>query len=366
MPATGVGVRAEQIYDALLDDECLRELPAILAEAYGARSCTLHWRHEDGGAEILSHSGYFSDEHMLSYVENFTEADLWTLRASERSQLNRVWNCDELVPHSLYEKSVFYNDWIRAIGDDTYFCMGTVMQTQWGQGIIGLHRGKAQPTFEKVRLRALEADVLHLRRMLAMRGKLAAKTRQAEAVGAAMNTLGDAVIVVTAAGRALHLNQAAERILKRADGMRLRGGVLIACSCQADAQLRTALALAADPHRPKAAALALPRRGGGQYELSLAGTTFGQARHVVITARDPDAKDGSLESRLRDLYRLSPVEAKLAVRLAEGATVAQAAQERQVAVATVQAQLKSLAAKLNCHRQVEIVKIVAALPRIRD
>lgn len=113
------GVRAEQIYDAMFDDSGMEALPSIFKQAYGARSCTFHWRHDDGGAEVLSHSGYFSDAQMLDYIENFTETDIWTLRASQPAQINKVWKCEELVPDQDYRSSIFYNDWIRAMGDDT-------------------------------------------------------------------------------------------------------------------------------------------------------------------------------------------------------------------------------------------------------
>lgn len=358
-------LRAEQIYDALLDDDSLKQLPAAFVEAYGARSCTLHWRHNDGGAEILSHSDYFPQEQMLNYAENFTSADLWTLRASERANINRVWNGDDLVPQSTYGKSRFYNDWIRAMGDDTYFCLGTVMQTKWGQGIIGIHRGKTQSTFEPSEIRALTNDVVHLRRMLAIRGRLAAADRKAELSNEILNAFGGAVIAVSPAGRVLYTNAAAEGILNRGDGVQARNGVLVARAVSADRHLKEAIARASEPKSPKATAIAVPRAGGGKYDLCFTpARSAGAGRQILITASDPDSRDCTLQERLRQLYRLTPTEADLAVRITEGAAVGEVARERGVTLGTVQSQMKAVLAKLDCHRQAEVVRIVASLPKI--
>ncbi len=360
------GVRAEDIYDALLDDEALKQLPDFFTEAYGARSCTLHWRHNGGGAEILSHSDYFPEHEMLNYAENFTAEDIWTLRATERQHINQVWNCEQIVAQSTYEKSAFYNEWIRGMGDDTFFCMGTVMQTKWGQGIIGIHRGRTQSTFEEERVRSLTNDVVHLRRMLAMRGRLAGAERKANLSFNMLDTMGEAILAVTPSGCMIHANAAAEEILRRADAICIKGRSVVGRSPVSDRLFKQALAKASDPSSPEATALAMPRSGGGRYDLSFVATKVdGTFRYVLITARDPAARDATLERRLRQLFSLSPVEAYLAVRLSEGATLSEVATERGVALGTVQAQAKAVMAKLGCNRQAEVVKVVTSLPTIR-
>ena len=63
-----VRLRSEQIYQAMVDDEAFAELPTLLAQSIGARSCVIHWRDAREQAEILSHSHYFADAHMLDYA----------------------------------------------------------------------------------------------------------------------------------------------------------------------------------------------------------------------------------------------------------------------------------------------------------
>ena len=187
--------RSEQIYDAALDDDCFANLPSLLNQAYGARSCTLHWRHDRYDAEVMAHSGYFSDAQLQDYTENFTGSDLWSLAGLHPDRANQVWNCDELVPVATYEKTAFYNDWIRAMGDDTYHCIGIAMQTQWGFGFIGLHRGRTQGSFSEDHVRALKDDVSHLGRMLMMRGRLTSADRMAVQRKAMVDVVGHAMML---------------------------------------------------------------------------------------------------------------------------------------------------------------------------
>lgn len=90
-------LRSEQIYDAILDEEGFANLPVQMAEAYGARSCVLHWRYTNGAAEVMAHSRYYTDDQLATYANNFTGVDLWTLEALKADRVNGVWDCDALV-----------------------------------------------------------------------------------------------------------------------------------------------------------------------------------------------------------------------------------------------------------------------------
>ena len=161
------------IYEATLDDQLFAELPVMVAAAFEARSCVFHWRDQTGAAEISTHSGYFSDDQMADYATNFAEHDLWTSAGMARGFANKAWKTSDLVPNDQYESSIFYNEWIRSMGDDTYYCCGSVMRTAHGDGIIGLHRGRTGGDFSDRALRDLSRQVEHLRRMFAIRGRTA-------------------------------------------------------------------------------------------------------------------------------------------------------------------------------------------------
>ena len=359
--ATVNAIAVEDVYDSVFDDDLFRALPARLNRAYDARSCTLHWWHSAGDAEVMAHSGYFSDEQMLNYATNFTHTDLWSLEGLQPSRANQVWNCDDLVPAAHYEASAFYNEWIRAMGDDTFHCIGIAMRTRWGFGFIGLHRGRSQGGFSTDNVSALDGDVVHLRRMLTMRGRLANVRREALGIAAAFDMLGQAVFLVDGECRVRHTNHAAEALL--GDGLQVRCGILSARDPCADRALKAAVAKALAASGAEAGAVAIPSSAARQIDLSVIATPeAGGNRLCLLTASHPAARDASVEERLRTLYRLSPGEARLAVLLSEGETPAAIAERRGVAVGTVRAQVKILAAKLGCNRQIDVVRVVKALP----
>ena len=219
-PLVAAHLWRDQIYEALLDDEAMAELPDLLARNYGARSCVLHWWHPDGEAEIVSHNGYYPDSEMANYAQNFTDKDLWSIRGAKAA--NVVQNCEELVSPAEYERSEFYTEWIRAMGDDTFHCLGACIRTGWGMGFVGLHRGKTQESFDEETTGALARDIVDVRRMLAVRGRLARAERRANDARAALGELGDAFFTVNGEGRIVHLNRAAERLLRRSDGLAVR------------------------------------------------------------------------------------------------------------------------------------------------
>lgn len=359
-------VRSEEIYEAMLDDDAFTNLPTVMAEAYGARSCVLHWWGSEGSAQVMAHNGYYPDEEMANYAENYTDTDLWSLEGLRPERVNQVWNCDELVSPAAYEKSAFYNEWIRGMGDDTFHCLGTAVKTRWGFGFVGLHRGRSQGTFTAEKVRAMQRDIVHLRRMMSIRAKLTAGLERATRAEAVCDGVGEALITVTDAGQIIRANTSADRLLMRSDGLGAVKGVLFARTSAGDRALKNAIAAAARCSDSAATALAVPRRDGGDYTLTVAALrrAAGPAL-VLVTVRDPDFVDTSVEPRLTAIYGLSRAEAEVAVRLSDGAGPADMALERGVSVETVRCQLKAIAAKLGCRKQTEIVSIVKSLPVAR-
>lgn len=359
-------LRSEIIYDATVDEEEFAALPGMLADAFGARSCVIHWWHAGSGAQVMAHNGYFPDGEMQNYAENFTTFDLWSHVGLQPARQNKVTNLDEFVDPAEYEKGIFYNEWIRAMGDDTFHCLGTAVKTRWGYGFVGLHRGRRQGGFTDESVKAMERTIVHLRRMLTMRGTLEAQTIRASRAEAVLDACGDALLTLAPDGGIVHANASAERILRRADGIACVRGKLHALDPSADNRMKKAIAAASAAADPQASSVALPRSPGGQYDAAVAGLRIGGSSNlVVMTLRDPDSVDPTVPHRLMSLYGLSQAEADVAVRLADGATPAQIADERRVAGHTVRFQLKSLCQKMGCRRQAEVAALVKSLPAIR-
>jgi len=137
-------IAVEQIYDAAFDDEALQGLAVDLATTLGARSALIHWIHDDGAAQVLAHSGYFTDDQLALYGREFAAIDPWVGATAAPEHANRVSDLEALVPTKVFTATDFYNDYVRTMGDDTARCVGVRLQNGHGSGFIALQRGLSE------------------------------------------------------------------------------------------------------------------------------------------------------------------------------------------------------------------------------
>ena len=356
--------RAETIYDAATDDEAFAGLASAMAAAIGARSGVFHWKDLREQTEEVSYSGYFSGEQMEVYDRHFADADLWSAAVNRPDRLNRVWDLEQIVAPTAYARGRLYNEWIRPMGDDSFRALGGVVRTATVAAEIGFHRGRTQPGFDARTVAWVEGVLVHLRRMVAIRSRLAATQRLTAHATAGLDVIGHAVLTLDVTGRLLHANAAAEGVLERSDGLTIREGKLRALRPADQKALQQAIDRAVAPSDMEATAISIPRAVGRPYEVSVLSAQQAGTRRVIAVLADPEVRDLSLSGRLRELHGLTLAEADVAVRLAEGVSPAVIAEERSVALATIHSQLKAIFAKLGCSRQSELVTIVGNLPRL--
>jgi len=358
-------LRSEEIYDALCDDEAFAHLPVRLAQAFGARSCVIHWHYAEGGAAVLSHSGYFTAEQMQRYGRDFAQIDPWAAAAAALQKVNTSLNLEDIVPSDAFERSAFFNEYIRPMGDDTFRCAGLRISNDRGAGMIALQRGRTQPGFSDETVRQLDDQLPHLRRMLAARGRLAVESQSATRRRSMLDTLNDALLTIDAQGRLVDGNAAAEALLLAGDMLTSKRGMIRPADDVQAAAFAAALAAACGA-APTASALRISDDLGRTAVLTLLPLARGPLGCLVLVTVTRDrGRDPTLAGRLASLFGLTPGEACVAARLAEGTLIQQIAEERGVLPGTVRVQVKSLMAKMGCHRQSEVVAMIGRLPRLR-
>lgn len=351
------------IYEAALDDALFAELPSILADAMDARSCVLHWRDKDGAAEIFTHSGYFSDAHMADYASNFATHDLWTEAGMRQGCVNRAWNTTDLVPATDYEQSTFYNDWIRAMGDDTFYCCGSVMQTAIGHGIIGLHRGKTQADFSPKMLGQLNKRVEHLRRMFALRGRVASLTARGNLLNAIFTSSPQPSFVLSSSGRVMMASAAGEAFLRAGRFLRLRNGQLGPAIDENREAYELAISAASETSDRRAAECLLMARDGSVVLMSLTplSAPLSDAAILMTIAEPRKRLPGEIVAgHLQRVYGLTGAEADIALRLADGQTIRDISDARRSTIGTVRTQVKHILLKMDAKRQSDVVRAVVA------
>ncbi|NYE62381.1 DNA-binding CsgD family transcriptional regulator [Duganella sp. 1224] len=190
-------------------------------------------------------------------------------------------------------------------------------------------------------------------------------TSQAAAVylGAALNRMDTAVLLIDAELCLLHANQAATALLERDTALRLDGRKLMQdAGCGAQSLARAVAAALADGHGAAQRVLSLPR--GGRQPLLLAVAPFlppaalpALPACAIVLAIDPDAYQLS-GKLLMQLFDLTPAEAGVALALAHGDALEDIAAALDISLHTVKTHLHKLFRKTGTRRQGELVAML--------
>ena len=354
----------ETIYEAGMDDEAFEELPQKLASAFSARSCSLLWQDNESGIPLFTHSRYYSEEHLADYFSNFSEHDLWIAAASTPERLNLGWLSSQAIDSAEYASSVFFNEWIKPMGDDTFHALGATMLNARGSGTLGLHRGRGQGDFGADNCKQLDTVVIHLRRMLSMRSKLAAANREAGVWREGFLHTSLPTLVVDRTLRIRLRNANADLLLAERLEMTEQKGTLWISPILLRAGLGRILHEATRSVAPQADACFARDDRSRIWKVDVAplvGSTLAGCAMLTIDCVDPALEVAKIAPHLVAMFALTNAEAHIAVRLANGASVEQIAVERGSSEQTVRTQIKAIMSKMNARRQSEVSAIVARL-----
>ncbi|TWB21112.1 helix-turn-helix transcriptional regulator [Nitrospirillum bahiense] len=202
----------------------------------------------------------------------------------------------------------------------------------------------------------------HLRRAMAATARLGAVLSQQDAAHAALERIDSAVILAAPDGKVIFANSRASRIAALGDGLHLRAGRLVLDDRAAQRQL--------DRHITGAAPQLLLRakRPSGLPDFvlhatltrpgeSIGGPLFLEPR-ICIFISDPVLMPLAAEETLRQAFRLTPAEARLAQGLLNGLNRADYARAQGVSINTVKRQLDNVFAKTQTASQQELIAVM--------
>jgi DNA-binding CsgD family transcriptional regulator len=175
-----------------------------------------------------------------------------------------------------------------------------------------------------------------------------------------------AVIFLDHKGRVLFANKAASALARAADGIAITQDGLTLANAGEQRRLARLIGAALTPSLEPGNGMMLAGRPSGQRPYSILVSPIRVAESsmaavtpcVCLTITDPARQTLMPEGALRELFGLTPSEARLAVRLARGDALADAADELGLAYATVRAQLVAIFRKTHTNRQGELVHLL--------
>jgi DNA-binding CsgD family transcriptional regulator len=218
----------------------------------------------------------------------------------------------------------------------------------------------------------LDALALQLGRTWRRAGEEERAVLAPAALAAALDRLAFGVLLAAPGGAVLFANAAARELLGEQRGLALRGGRLQAVDHhlqeRLDGVLTGASTRPAEPER--GLALRVPGPDGKALEVTVVPTaTPWASRHeggaLVLLSHAASGHPAPAEV-LRDLYGLTPAEARVAQALLAGQGVPEAAAALGCRPSTVRAHLKNLYTKLGTTRRADLVRLLVVGPgRVR-
>lgn len=255
--------------------------------------------------------------------------------------------------------------------------LGALMRLELGRyrGFLGLVLARASRAFPGEGLERLKRLSPHLRRAseIAVRsGRASAKQIALENL---LDTLSDAVLIVTSEGRVLHANAVATDLLSEADGLEVRDGKLCASEpAIAKVLARTiSLAAAATPMQlrlaSREASMLIPRKADHRaYLLSVVPVAPPREALPVVGLScaaiwivNPNRSRQVTPEWLAAVLGITPGEAKVAHAIFGGASVAAAAKSLGIGESTAKTHLASVFNKVGVRRQSDLVRLITGL-----
>ena len=317
-----------------------------------------------------SHSVMITDGKVTSQGVDSYDNRFFALDPFVRLKEGEIVIAEELIGHKWLESAI-YLEYMRSI--DVRHLLGADIYTNDGvECRFRVTRPHGAPAFSD-RDKALCKTLLpHLKRSIQLHTRLDSLECERQLFAGAVNRMLLGMVIFNQNGTIQETNQEAQRILAEKDGIRLCGNKLCADSPQENRDLqnmiRAALSAqgAAGDGPGIVDAMSVTRPSGlAKYGILVRGIPLGpwseskQRPALSVFLRDPESNAAQPSNELlRKLFGLTRMEAALAMWLAEGLTLDEAAEKMDVRRNTARTHLRSIFCKTGVTRQTMLVRLL--------
>ncbi|MEJ6001104.1 helix-turn-helix transcriptional regulator [Paucibacter soli] len=370
----------DAIYQAAVDPQAWSTVLVRIADAVHSAGTTL-WTHDfscggvhaDGEAEKFR-AVRFAPEALESYASHYSQTNVWVAN-EDTLKPGRVVTSSLLFPDEQLPSTEFFGDWLRP--QDLFFSIGGVLARNGALAVkLSALRSRNKGPYSSSELQFLGRLYPHIRRACELNQRLesaAALERDAALGHGALSVTHLGIIVLGSAGRVLHTNRKADQLLRAGTTLVLRQGQLHAGSAGRDAALMAAIRSAAQQRRPVNlhlgdAVLAdnfcltlmpMPRAG-------ILLSTAGIEASVVCLISTGSGQRAATIAQLRELFGLTPAEARVVRNLVNGESLAEVAQAQGLSRNTVKTQLHSAMSKTGTASQRAMIRLLLSIPAVRE
>lgn len=354
------------IYETAEDASLWTDLLQRLANLLGATVATLdlyNLARQQGDVQAYIN---VSPEFIHQYKVHFSNKNLWLSYRQDLVVPGRAVLGQMLVPDDVMLKSEFYQDFLRH--EEIFHLAGMrILETGSLAAHLSLMRPHGSEAFEVGILSFLEVLVPHLQQAMRLHHRIV----DAEACGCSLSEALDrmpvGVILVDGSARVVTMNKAACEIVKARDGLAVALDGLEAVCHREMLALRNLISAAAattSGHRVKPGGTLLISRPSMARSftvqvlpLKARSRVSGLSRPAAaVFVSDPEARPAV--THMACLYHLTPAEEALALRLVQGQSLKEAAEELGITLNTARTHLKHIFLKTGTQRQSELMRLL--------
>jgi len=313
---------------------------------------------------VMINTGPVKQEAVVSYETHFFALDPFV-----RLKEGDVVTAEELIGRQWLE-SLVYLEYLRPL--DIRHLLGADIYTQDGVEcrfrVTRAHNAKPFSDEDKALVKFL---LPHLKRSIQLHARLDFLECERQLFAGTVNRLLLGIVSFDQNGQILETNQEARRILAEQDGIRLAKNTLVVDGSQESRELqrmiKQALAGTGNGQGPGVVeALAVTRPSGraklGVLVKAIPLGEFSESKHrpaAAVFLRDPESSAAQPSHEMvRRLFSLTKMEATLALLLAEGHTLDEAAEKMNVRRNTARTHLRSIFGKTGVRRQAMLVRLL--------
>lgn len=281
---------------------------------------------------------------------------------------DQLYTVDDLMAPLEWRGSAYFQHWCAL--HDVFHVMSVDISTV-GAGRLPLRitRGEAAAPFSQQDRARCQTLLPHLRQALQMHNLLQRKASLGGVFSSAISRLSVGTIVLDERGRVFEQNLTAREILASSDGLKLVSGGLEAFYPSDNRALQHLIRGAFAKHAsglPAVVEAVSIARPSGQPSLGVVVEVLppgewaaGRGKPIaVLYVRDPAGRSLADAGMVRQLFNLTPTETAVALKLADGASLEEAAEALGIRRNTARAHLRSIFSKTGVRRQTELVRIM--------
>jgi len=280
--------------------------------------------------------------------------------------VDRVVTIDEMIDTS-WMTGEFYKAFLEP--NNIRFIMGGDIVTAGGADCrLRITRPRGERNFSEKDKALCLALLPHLKRAVTLHSRIDLIETERQLYSTTMDRMLVGTVVFDEKGAVMRTNCVADAVLAEKDGIRISQSGLHAEFPAEDRELQRLIKLAlssagAAPAVPEA--MSVTRRSGraslGVLVRHVPLGEWSEDRHrptAVAFIRDPERKSQLSQEMIRHLFGLTGAEATLALLLANGLTLDEAAAELKIRKNTIRAHLRSIFAKTGVRRQTTLVHLL--------